>query len=236
MSASLIDGLPGFESSRGYVGWNPHADAMTSKGGNWTSTIDYASWPAFAEGWGANDVDMNLVADFYFTEGHDSRECAACDQSGYNEATKQIADDFYDFAGTGRKWNAAITEDEVAALGAHGRLTCGKAVPSVDEVNAAQARGFMADYCHDAINRWILVETRARRLGVWGQCTECGGEGSIRLSADYIVLNLWMLHPRKGASRGIEVRGVTRDDLPAIREFLRRSWDLHVRHFEWVAR
>lgn len=47
-------------------------------------------------------------------------------------------------------------------------------VPSAEEVNAKQYRGFI----HDAINRWILVEVRAKRLGVYGKCLKCRGKGS----------------------------------------------------------
>jgi len=106
-------------------------------------------------------------------------DCTACDAGGYNPETKQIYDDYYDFANTGRKWCYDITQDEVQALVDGGRLwdltrTFGENgwedkvppyVPTAAEVNlwaSPATRGFG----HDAINCWILVEARAKRLGV----------------------------------------------------------------------
>lgn len=120
---------------------------------------------------------------------YSSQPCKACDQSGYNPATKAIADDWYDFAGTGRRWVAAITQDEVQALVDHGRLmdfthTCNGSwekkeppyVPTAEEVNRWSAGRGLG---HDAINRGVCVEARAKRLGVWGLCAVCGGEGRV---------------------------------------------------------
>ncbi|TSC81868.1 MAG: hypothetical protein G01um101420_781 [Parcubacteria group bacterium Gr01-1014_20] len=164
--------------------------------------------------------------------------CVTCDSSGYNEATKQIADDFYDLDGDrSRRWCNKITQDEVLALAFEGRLHhfthiwvdgsgwhpkrwgtkgywcpgcyvavpqlspehyagycigCGEQkmlllhetdvrlhMPTAEEVNAMQDRAFLMS--HDAINRWILVEARAKRLGVWGTCRKCRGRGYTRL-------------------------------------------------------
>jgi hypothetical protein len=115
-------------------------------------------------------------------------ECRACGGSGYNPATRAIADDFYDFARTGRQWCDKITQDEVAALIAEGRLhdfthrfEPGKGwvkiepepVVSANAVNE-WSRGGMG---HDALNRIILIEARATRLGVYGKCAACDGHG-----------------------------------------------------------
>lgn len=115
--------------------------------------------------------------------------CPACDGSGQNPETKQISDDWYDFGGTGRRWCDQITQDEVDALAKGGRLhdftshfVPGKGwvandpptIPTAEQVNAwSRGRGFG----HDAINRWICVETRAKRLGVYGKCPACKGSG-----------------------------------------------------------
>lgn len=159
---------------------------------------------------------VNKVWSGYLMPEHlHSIPCESCDQSGYNPATKQIADDFYDhdnlgqtwtydygFApdgsraerppwriiGTTRKWCNSITQDEVQALVDAGRLydfthtwEKGKGwqrradgyIPTADEVNDWNARGIG----HDGINRWKLVEARAKRLGVYGLCEHCGGDG-----------------------------------------------------------
>lgn len=115
--------------------------------------------------------------------------CAACENTGYNPATRQIADDWYDFAGTDRQWCADITQDEVDALVAQGRLrdlthTWSKDMgwkpkdppyqPTAADVNRWEKSRTLG---HDAINRMICVKTRAERLGVWGLCETCDGDG-----------------------------------------------------------
>lgn len=118
--------------------------------------------------------------------------CKACDGSGYNPETKRISDAFYDFEGTGNKWKDKITQDEVDALLAEKRLydftERGIEHPTAEQVNAwerhdpsSPVRGLG----HDAINRWILIETRAKRLGVWGHCQYCNGEGVLYSSPEH---------------------------------------------------
>lgn len=116
------------------------------------------------------------------------KQCDDCDQTGYNPETKDIRDDYYDFAGTGRRWVNDITQDEVDALVDAGRL-CDfthkwekgvgwqkdpeKPHPTADAVNEWSRNGIG----HDSINACILVKRRATRMGVFGLCPTCGGEG-----------------------------------------------------------
>lgn len=151
-----------------------------------------------------------------------SSECKACEGSGYNPETKQIAEDWYDHAGfgvtwgyvyytspdgkpadrppwktwgTSSRWENALTQDEVDALIAAGRLidythdfVSGKGwqpkdpapVVTAEMVNRREAGGLG----HDAINRHICVETRAKRLGVYGLCFQCEGEGEVWASPE----------------------------------------------------
>lgn len=115
-------------------------------------------------------------------------ECKHCGGSGLNPASKQVSDDFYDFAGTGRRWRNSITQDEVQVLVDNSRLydfthiwEQGKGwqrredayIPTADEVNAWSH----GPHSHDFINECILVEARCKRLGVWGNCKICKGKG-----------------------------------------------------------
>ncbi len=190
---------------------------------------------------------------------HHSTECILCGGIGYNPETKAIADTFFDLDGFGsrwtyeygvspegkpavrppwrilgdcQRWSDHITQDEVEALVAGGRLAdfthrfdkengwvqkqwdtpgfwcpqchtsvpqlspdhlsglcteCNCAmellpgedirlqIPSAEEVNAWERSGGMG---HDTINHHLLIETRAKRLGVYGLCEHCAGEGS----------------------------------------------------------
>jgi len=119
-------------------------------------------------------------------------KCSACDGTGYNPETNRIADTFYDFEDTGERWCDHITQEEVQALVDDGRLRVfthyrdpekgwvkkdPPYIPTADEVNNWNQRAFG----HDAINRHILIEARAKRLGVWGKCEVCHGKGEISI-------------------------------------------------------
>lgn len=134
---------------------------------------------------------LNKVWEGYINPHPGPLTCNFCDGSGYNTATKQIADDFYGFDDCRRAWCDDITQDEVQALVDEGCLmdfthtwTSGEGwkrredgyIPTADEVNANQRKGGLDG--HDTINRWILIEARAKRLGVFGKCPICKAEGT----------------------------------------------------------
>ena len=220
-----------------YVHWGPGDDYMHGRGDGWDSGQSMATWEEFGP-WHLDE--LNEVVHFYFHATRSSVECQSCGGSGHNPETRAIEEDFYDLRGDGsRRWCNKITQDEVDALVAQGRLQRRRegGPLTADEVNAANsARGSLfGALSHDAINRWILVEARALRLGVFGQCTECGGEGSVYTSpAATLGLVLWFLHPRKGASRGVEIQCIQRDELPAVFAFLREAARRNAERFQKV--
>lgn len=88
-----------------------------------------------------------------------------------------------------KRWCNSITQDEVNALVEAGRLydfthtwsqetgwvrRADGYIPTEEEVNHWNEHGMG----HDGINRSILIKTRAERLGVYGYCDNCNGEGS----------------------------------------------------------
>lgn len=206
-----------------YCSWGPHEDYMATRDQGWSSPLFFDTWA---------DMEIELddlveVVNFYFEISREARPCESCDGGGYNAETKQISDDWYDFAGTGHEWHDKLTQDEVDALVAEGRL---KAGATADEINTS-------NYSHDAINRWICVEARARRLGVWGTCPHCKGEGHL-FTEDRarFGLVLWLLHPRKGCSRGVEIKRVEQSDLPAVFSFLHAAAERNAQRFARVCR
>lgn len=235
-----------------YPHWGPHEDYMCGKGNGWASPQSFSSWEEFGP-WQLDD--LNECVNFYFQVDRASKECSACGQTGYNPETRRIADSFYchdmDRAESLRlRWCDKITQDEVDALVGRDRLRRWTGSEwaqhdpplTADEVNraAGAARGgrlrgelFMV---HDAINRSILIETRAKRLGVWGNCPECNGEGYLFTEPSaHVNLVLWWAHPRKGATRGIEVR-ITRDDVPAALRLLAEAAKRNAERFARVVR
>ena len=106
---------------------------------------------------------------------------------------------------------------------------------TAEEVNAVNRRGakHVGDlHSHDAINRNIMIEVRAKRLGVYGLCSKCNGRGSVYTEPHaHVNLVLWMLHPRKGCSRGIEIKNIKQKDLPKVFTYLTEAAKRNAQRF-----
>lgn len=142
------------------------------------------------------------------------------------------------------EWASDVTQDEVQALVDEGRLmdfthTCSPGegwkkrappvVPTAAEVNAWNRRGSLG---HDAINRCLLIRARCKRLGVPLHCPTCNGEASVYTApAAHVGLVLWVLHPRKGASRGVEIERIEQSELPAVFAYLKAASERNAERF-----
>ena len=128
-------------------------------------------------------------------------------------------------------WNDDITQEEVQALIDAGRIRDPSA--TVEQVNATQhqvAGGLLRT--HDAINRWVLVEARCKRFGIPYRCPDCEGHGSqFTAPSAHVGLVLWVLHPRKGCSRGWHIKRVEQSDLPAVFAHLRAAAERNAQRF-----
>lgn len=235
--------LAAIDANPGYVSWGVGEDYMPSPktDGGWSSSQSYAAWGDFGP-WGLDA--LNECANFYFFLERDSKDCEVCHGSGLNPETERIANSFYNHQSpTGKGWHDQITQDEVQALLDAGRLhdlaktfIPGKGwqpredehIPTADEVNAWESGPGMG---HDAINRWILIEARAKRLGVYGHCPHCD-QGTVYTSNETkLGLMLWMLHPRKGCSRGVEVLEITESEIQQVYAWLREAADRNAKRF-----
>lgn len=147
-------------------------------------------------------------------------------------------------------WHDKITQDEADALVDAGRLhdltrrrvqdadgkwrseKTGEPVTAEAVNEWERGRGVG----HDAINRSICIRRRLERLGVPRSCPTCDGHGHLFTEpAARLALTLWWLHPRKGASRGIEVGRIERAQLPEVYAFLRAAADRSAARFAKVA-
>ena len=135
-----------------------------------------------------------------------SFECKSCDGTGLNPATKKLQDDWYTHSRSDGKpgWKLSLEQEDVQALLDADRLwdftrvprteeereiamqkiaSGGNSwlpqnngyIPTAKEVNEWATKGIG----HDSINRWICVKARAKRLGIYGVCDVCDGEGEI---------------------------------------------------------
>ncbi|MFZ2306801.1 MAG: hypothetical protein WAW73_20195 [Rhodoferax sp.] len=223
---ALLDANPS------YLGWGPHEDYMCGDKGGWDSRQIVATWEEFGP-W--NLDDLNECVNFYFEVNRASEDCKHCDGNGYHQDAQIIVNTFYrhQCAPGQTPWNDKITEDEADALIAAGRAKAGETAATI---NAAQhGGGFLS---HDAINRGILIQARAKRLlGVDGYCPHCNGEGYVHTAPDATVaLILWWLHPRKGCSRGIEISSIQQSELPAVRDFLAEAAKRNAERFSGVSK
>ena len=132
------------------------------------------------------------------------------------------------------EWSTDITQDEVEALQKSHRLFDFKGeTPTAEQVNQwARGRGMG----HDAINRWICCEQRCKRLGVPYSCPTCEGHGSLFTGPAYLTLVLWVLHPRKGCSRGVEVNHIQQDELPTVYAYLQAAAKRNAKRFSKLTR
>lgn len=132
--------------------------------------------------------------------------------SGFREFCESMRD------GDGR-WSNKITEDEFEYLKEKGRS---REYSSYQECNDKEDIAGLGS--HDGINRMFLIEKRLERFGIPETCTKCEGHAYV-YTADiaHVNLNLWLLHPRKGCSRGVEIRNILENDLPSVFEFLRTA-------------
>jgi hypothetical protein len=219
-----------------YVFWGPGDDYMKAPGDGWDAALEFSTWKEFA---GFQLNDMNECVHFYFEVNRKNRQCMDCLGNGFNAETRELEDSFYAFGRPSREaWNDKITQEEVQVLLDNNRLfqftLKSDKPPTAAEVNEAQ-RSRPALGSHDGINKAILVEARAKRLGVYGLCETCNGEGHIYEEPNaYAGLVLWVLHPRKGASRGVSIERLEREDLPQVFEFLTAAAKRNAGNFEKV--
>lgn len=201
-----------------YVWWGNYEDYMTDTISQWSSPQEIES---VDELWELDD--LNELVNFYFFIERESHTCPDCQGKGLNKATCELFRSWYDFEGTGKRWQENITQDEADALWEAGRLKGEfKKKPTASEVNEAAKRRSML---HDGINQWICVKTRAKRLGVYGDCENKGCVDGVIYDSDTATLNLqmWIIHPRKGASRGVILRNIKENEVEAVINYLKTA-------------
>lgn len=106
-------------------------------------------------------------------------------------------------------------------------------MPTAEEVNHKMK--YERGIGHDAINQWICVKQRAMDKGVYGFCPECNGSGLIYTEPNAKVgLQLWIIHPRKGASRGVFIHEIKKTDIENVINFLKNANERNTNRFTKV--
>ena len=253
--------LAQLDMNPGYTSWGPGEDYMKAAQGDrggWDSGIEYADWKAME----FQLDELNECVNFHFEITRKAKVCEHCEQTGLAPLAKYVSDAFYrhslpinngrrglpfsdatpefhefreELLRTGQAWNDRVTQDEVQALWDNHRLRCEgwETVPTAEEVNLWESGRGMG---HDGINRHVLIKARCARLKIPYTCDHCNGSGTIYTEDKArLGLVLWMIHPRKGASRGVEILNIERNDLPAVYKWLREAATRNAERFSKAA-
>ncbi|MGV9141885.1 MAG: hypothetical protein ACOC1X_03000 [Promethearchaeota archaeon] len=190
-----------------YCNWGNYEDYMKD-GKGWNSSVFYNSWSEFE--WELNE--LNELVNFYFDVYRPNKNCDKC-KRGLNPETEKIFKSFYRHKNGDRGWVNDLTEDDYQKLADRRNKT-------VEEIKQREKSPFG----FDSIDHFRLTEIRARRKGVYGKCKKCDGKSYIYTSKKAKVgLQLWMIHPRKGCSRGIYVKNVRKQDIPEVIDYLEEA-------------
>jgi hypothetical protein len=215
-----------------YVSWGPHEDYMCTEGPGWDSAQMFESWAQS----GFKDLDdLNECVNFYFEVSRETEECPHCKGTGLSPALEELNSTFYRMPGGMAGWSRRLTQDDVDMLWAQRRLQMdfpGDAAPTAEAVNTSTRR-----LLHDAINRHLLLKHRAQIMGADFDCPHCQGNGrQFTARQASVTLVLWILHPRKGASRGVEIKNIQQEDLPSVFAYLRTAAERNAARFSKIPR
>lgn len=218
-----------------YVSWGPYEDYMNAKSEGWSSPSFFNNWKDFSE-WKLDDY--NECVNFYFEVERESKNCTC--ENGYHEDAIEVVNGFYDYSSTsGIGWKSNITDDEYQMLLANGRIDKNKVDDcfvflTKEEVNKQNERGSRG-LGHDGINRYLLISQRLKRLSIQEKCEICDGKSYVYIKDKaHVNLILWMLHPRKGASRGVEVKNINKEDLENVFLFLKEAANRNAQRFSKI--
>ena len=137
-----------------------------------------------------------------FISPYKTKKCESCDGTGLNDKTRKLAEEWYSsdnykwvYKEDGSRYNDNawcyhLEEPEIKALVKEGRLMDfthtwekgkgwieknPKVMPIPEQINEWAKHGMG----HDSINRYICIESKAKRLGFYGYCKKCRGEGFV---------------------------------------------------------
>ena len=126
-----------------------------------------------------------------------------------------------------RYWSNRISPEEIDYLWENDYLSgLFRNKPDVTILNSENGK-----WC-DSIRREALINYRIKKFGMPLCCDNCKGKGGIYANPDCnLSVVFWIIHPRKGCSRGILVHKVAREDFPDVLEFLKKSHERNTERF-----
>tara|TARA_B100001778_G_scaffold330827_1_gene334010 strand:- start:31137 stop:32027 length:891 start_codon:yes stop_codon:yes gene_type:complete len=204
----------GRESEKCYLcnGSGIHPDAQ------WVSESFYEHCSPFI----SRPPDYSLVPDYLKNLFPDDPSPKALDYGSFpsDEILDRYHPDFREFCEKMRDGRGYWGDDDLDALDLESLEEAGRPYDPNDKFGM------------DAINRSIVSRSRCERWGIPHECPECDGHGYIyQDEAAHVGLVLWLLHPRKGASRGVHIKRVEQAQLPEVYQFLREARERNANRF-----
>ena len=247
-----------------YVFWGNFEDGMSNKDSNWRSPLTIINWKNF--NWELDKFNevVNFYFEIY-REGHECPHCAgssynketkqiADDWYDFEETGNRWCDKIndteveelakhgrlYDFMSNWYRFNknknswVYLKEEPDKPRNEWEWIECKKPnLPSAKQVNTWERGRSLG---HDGINRTICVESRARQKNIYGHCLHCIDGFIYDEEKARVGLQLWILYPRKGYSRGVYIEQIEKVDLTSIFTFLKGAAQRNAQRFSGITK
>ena len=247
-----------------YTSWGNHEDYMSDKNNGWRSAVTLSRWSERFDLDSYNELVNfyffleRKAHNCPHCEGsYLNPATKKLNEDWYSFYDTEYINDRPGHRYNNKAWQYHLTEVEIEALVKDGRLNdlvglnCWfeeetniwmawvsgvkmeiepPVMPTPEAVNLWATQGMG----HDAINRFIAVEARAKHLGVYGHCEHCVDGVIYDESKAKLGLQMWFLHPRKGASRGVLIEEIHENELPEIYAYLREAAKRNEKRFNLI--
>lgn len=200
-----------------YTSWGPYEEYMSKNDdGGWDNPMIFKTWKEF----GPLKLDKyNEIVNFYFEIERKSEPCEFCGESGLNENAKI-------FHETWECNNETICENTMTqialdALWEHDFLKKKfKAKPTLEEFIAWS----VTRQGNIELSYLISCELNNKNNGYFSHCKKCKGHRRNFTEPEAkLGLVLWILHPRRGCSRGFHIKKIQREELPNVVKLLQEA-------------
>ena len=211
-----------------FLVWGPYDDYMNKDdGGGYDNRIIYETWKDFGP-WELDDY--NEVVNFYFEIERKTEVCKSCEKSGLNKNAKTLFDAWESNDKT--IFEHYLTQIEVKAFWEHNFL---KKIFKVEPTSEQIFAWSKTRLGKKELDYWLWCEIPTITDGYFSNCKNCKGYGrNFTEPETKLGLVLWVLHPRKGASCGIHIKQIRKNELPDVIDFLQRAAQRNSERFSKV--
>lgn len=240
--------------------WGAFENYMKGNKGMAESRL-YDSWHDFRNAFGLLD-EYNQVVNFYFEVDREKIKCEHCENGDHIEITSQVDAAKFNFEKLAitQPELAVFVRNGVIKSKSHGRVfqfatgwfaypdgqeaflgTNEQVVielPPLNEVNRDlnepddKKKKWITGF--DKIGHREILLVRRTLEDLPTKCSHCEGKGFQYTSECTLRLNLWMIHPGYGASRGIKIKSIKKEELREVFEYLKTAQEILEKKFRRI--